>query len=125
MAGYPSITATAPSSAPVGKNVAIDGTHLLGSTSAFFAGAHATPTIGPTTTTRPRYPSDLPGTIVTNHRHSLHWSDRGPVQREVGVVHCELLHPDHGDGPVGATAGRITVVTPGGKGKSKTNFTVT
>jgi hypothetical protein len=94
MAGYPSITATAPSSAPVGKNVAIDGTHLL-------------------------------GTIVTNHRHSLHWSDRGPVQREVGVVHCELLHPDHGDGPVGATAGRITVVTPGGKGKSKTNFTVT
>ena len=27
--------------------------------------------------------------------------------------------------PVGTTSGRITITTPGGKGKSKTDFTVT
>ena len=30
-----------------------------------------------------------------DHRHGLHWSDRGPVQREVRHLLLQLLHDDH------------------------------
>ena len=59
-------------------------------------------------------------------RHRVHRRHQGADQREVGAVHRQLLHEDHCDGPRRARPrDAITVTTPGGKGKSKTDFTVT